>query len=55
MIRSPTKKIAVAVAKRRGKFGWFNIDWIKANTQVKQLQIRIAVAYKNGEMEKVTE
>lgn len=48
-------KKAVKVAPRSRKFRWFNIDWAKANAQVKQLQINIAVAYKNGDMVKVSE
>jgi hypothetical protein len=55
MKRNEKVKKPAAMAQRRGKFGWFNINWVKANAQVKQLQIRIAVAYKNGEMDKVTE
>lgn len=41
-------KKPVKMARRRGKFGWFDINWVKANAQVKRLQISIAVAYKNG-------
>jgi hypothetical protein len=54
MKRNSIVKMPAAMAQCRGKFGWFNINWVQANTQVKQLQIRIAVAYKNGEMDKVT-
>jgi hypothetical protein len=42
------------MARCSGKFSWFDINWVKANAQVKQLQMCIAVAYKNGDMVKVT-
>lgn len=47
-MRKSTKK-----ATRAGKFSWYDINWAKANAQVKQQQIEIAVAYKEGD--KVTE
>ena len=39
--------------KYGGKVKWFDIDWRQATYQVKQLQMSIAVAYKQGNMEKV--
>jgi hypothetical protein len=48
-VRNPTK-----MARCSGKFSWFDMNWVKANAQVKQLQMCIAVAYKNGDMVKVT-
>ena len=55
MCSNVVNKKPVKMAHHRGKFGWFDINWAQANAQVKQLQIKIAVAYKNGEMEKVAE
>lgn len=36
-----------------GKKKWFTIDWLMATAYVKQCQVEIAVAYKNGDMVKV--
>lgn len=43
------------LACRTGKFGWFDINWTKANAQVKQQQMQIAVAYQRGDMKKVAQ
>lgn len=43
---------SIKMARRSGKFSMFDINWVKANAQVKQLQMCIAVAYKNGDIVK---
>lgn len=55
MCKTQEVKKPAEVARRKGKFNWFDINWEMANTQVKQLQIRIAVAYKSGDLQKVAE
>lgn len=42
------------MANPSGKLSWFDINWARANAQVKQMQIRIAVAYKVGDHGKVS-
>lgn len=49
------EKQSMNTARHSGRFGWFDINWAQANAQVKLLQIEIAVAFKEGNVTKVTE
>jgi RNA-directed DNA polymerase len=47
-------KKTIAKTSRR-KVRWFDINWEKATTLVKQRQVEIAVAYKAGDLTKVND